>query len=405
MSKWETKELQYCGIDIIDGDRGTNYPSREEFQPEGYCLFLSTSNIVDDKFQIDTGDFITEQKDSLLRKGKLIRDDIVLTTRGTVGSVAYYHRRIPYEHMRINSGMVILRCDKTFEPLFLYHLCKSSLLKQQYALFASGSAQPQLPIKDMKRIKLNIPPLPIQRKIAAILSAYDDLIENNTRRIALLEKMAEEVYREWFVRLRFPGYERVPVHHGIPDGWAMLEIKDLIKRVPAGKLYSDATALPNGSIPILDQGRSGIIGYHNDEPSVIASMENPVIVFANHTCNQRIIWFPFSAIQNVLPFVPSENLSRNIYWLHYAIVGQVNINSYKGHYPEFIAKQILVPSADLAEQFGIMSMRNFQMIVSLREANEKLKATRDMLLSRLLSGKVEVENLEIAFPVGMQGAE
>lgn len=81
----------------------------------------------------------------------------------------------------------------------------------------------------IRRINISLPPLPVQRKIAAILSAYDDLIENNTRRIALLEKMAEEVYREWFVRLRFPGHERVPVHQGVPEGWELKPVGELLE--------------------------------------------------------------------------------------------------------------------------------------------------------------------------------
>jgi len=398
MSKWETKELQYCGIDIIDGDRGTNYPSREELQPEGYCLFLSTSNIVDDKFQIDTGDFITEQKDSLLRIGKLIRDDIVLTTRGTVGSVAYYHRRIPYEHMRINSGMVILRCDKTFEPLFLYHLCKSSLLKQQYALFASGSAQPQLPIKDMKRIKLNIPPLPIQRKIAAILSAYDDLIENNTRRIALLEKMAEEVYREWFVRLRFPGYEGVPVHHGIPDGWEIKRL-DAIVELAYGKALKDENRI-EGIYPVI--GSSGIVGTHNQY-----LVEGPGIIVGRKGNVGSVHWsfasfFPIDTVY----YVKSDISLYYLYFLLQSLSFLDNDAAVPGlNRGQAYANKFLMPPVEVINQFSDFVQDIFQQKKNLSESSANLKKTRDMLLSRLLSGKVEVENLEIAFPVGMQGAE
>ena len=119
---------------------------------------------------------ITEQKDALLRKGRLVRGDIVLTTRGTVGSVGYFYNDIPYKDIRINSGMVILRCGDGLSSRYFYQLFKSRILKLQFELFSSGSAQPQLPIKDLRRVKLPIPKPSVQRKVAAILSAYDELI-------------------------------------------------------------------------------------------------------------------------------------------------------------------------------------------------------------------------------------
>jgi type I restriction enzyme S subunit len=219
-SSWEIKDLRDVPISIIDGDRGRNYPSKEEFSPEGFCLFLNTGNIQNDTFDFTNGDFITESKDALLRKGRLLRNDIVLTTRGTVGSIGYFHRGIQYDHIRINSGMVILRCSSTLSPHYFYQLFKSQTLKTQFELYSSGSAQPQLPIKDLRRVKLPIPKRATQRKIAAILSAYDELIENIKRRIALLYKLAEEIYREWFTRLRFPGHEQIKVMKGVPVGWS-----------------------------------------------------------------------------------------------------------------------------------------------------------------------------------------
>ncbi|VNT22040.1 type I restriction-modification system, S subunit, putative [Streptococcus pneumoniae] len=96
-------------FDIIDGDRSKNYPKSDELFSEEYCLFLNTKNVTKNGFSFDTKQFITKTKDKLLRKGKLERYDIVLTTRGTVGNVAYYDELIKYKHLRINSGMVILR--------------------------------------------------------------------------------------------------------------------------------------------------------------------------------------------------------------------------------------------------------------------------------------------------------
>jgi len=155
------------------------------------CLFLSAANVTRRGFDFSECQFITEQKDEVLRKGKLKRDDVVLTTRGTVGNAAHFNASVPYEHMRINSGMVILRCDGgKILPTYLYHFMHSPSFHGQVNSLRSGVAQPQLPIRDMKRIKMPLPPISEQSRIASILSAYDDLIENNRRRIQFLEQAA-----------------------------------------------------------------------------------------------------------------------------------------------------------------------------------------------------------------------
>ena len=99
--------------DIIDGDRGKNYPKAGDFLDTGYCLFLNAKNVTQKGFDFENCNFITREKDDALRKGKLSRGDVVLTTRGTVGNLAYYSENIPYENIRINSGMVILRMDRS----------------------------------------------------------------------------------------------------------------------------------------------------------------------------------------------------------------------------------------------------------------------------------------------------
>ena len=145
-------------VDFIDGDRGKNYPTFDEFAPTGYCLFLNASNVTSTGFNFDTCMFVTEEKDKSMNKGHLSLYDIVLTSRGTLGNVALYDRHIRYENMRINSGMLIIR-PKTnqFSPYFIYALLKSSYMKAAIERFRSGSAQPQLPIKDLQKISFEIP--------------------------------------------------------------------------------------------------------------------------------------------------------------------------------------------------------------------------------------------------------
>ena len=149
--------------EIIDGDRGTNYPKQEEFSEEGYCLFLNTKNVTAQGFSFDNCQYITAEKDALLHKGRLCRGDIVLTTRGTIGNLAFYNDSVPFENMRINSGMVILRIDREIlKEIFFIEQFKIllTLIKEQ---IASGSAQPQLPISAMYKILILLPDIDKQK--------------------------------------------------------------------------------------------------------------------------------------------------------------------------------------------------------------------------------------------------
>ena len=155
---WDTK-ISELPIEIIDGDRGKNYPKNSELLDVGDCLFLSAKNVTKNGFNFDQCQFITAEKDVLLRSGKLNRNDIVITTRGTVGNIAYYDDLIGYTDIRINSGMIIIRTvSSVMDPIFIFCLIRSNYFKSLIENQTSGSAQPQLPIRDFKQIDVYYPP-------------------------------------------------------------------------------------------------------------------------------------------------------------------------------------------------------------------------------------------------------
>ena len=264
---------------------------------------------------------------------------------------------------------------------------------------SQGTTQDNLSVEKLLSFEFFTPPLDTQFKIAAILSAYDDLIENNTRRIKILEDMAATIYRQWFVEFRFPGHENVLMVESelgsIPQGWEVVKTEQITIRVASGKKFNQKTVNHAGSVPVLDQGRSGIIGYHDDAPGVTASEDDPIIVFANHTCYQRIIQFPFSAIQNVLPFLPNPDQYRSIYWLHWATKDLVDLNDYKGHWPEFMSKELFLPPTSICERFGEHVKPMVQLAHSLDKQNQNLRQSRDLLLPKLISGEIDVSELDI----------
>jgi type I restriction enzyme, S subunit len=261
----------------------------------------------------------------------------------------------------------------------------------------TGVAVPHISESQIRAFTFLLPPTKTQRKIALILSSYDDLIENNTRRINILQKMTEMIYREWFSNFRFPGHEKANLvttrNLSIPAGWSFQSVEDIVVRVRSGNKYEQKTVAPYGQVPVLDQGKTGIIGYHNDAPGVQASFADPIITFANHTCHQRLVLFPFSAIQNVLPFRSNPEHNRDIFWLHWATKDLIQFNDYKGHWPEFMNKQVLVPAAEIASAFGDVAKHMAYACHVLEKQNQNLRKTRDVLLPRLISGEIDVEHL------------
>ncbi|RYJ50990.1 restriction endonuclease subunit S [Flavobacterium petrolei] len=175
---WIVNEIELMEIELIDGDRGSNYPKSNDFNNVGHCLFLSAKNVTKNGFKFKDCQFVNEERDRLLRKGKLSRNDFVITTRGSVGHIALYDDSIPFEHVRLNSGMVILRDSKmNFKIQFLYQLLKSPIFKSQVEFITSGSAQPQLTIAGLKKLKLPIPSIDEQLIIGDILTTISEKLE------------------------------------------------------------------------------------------------------------------------------------------------------------------------------------------------------------------------------------
>ncbi|MCP4064579.1 MAG: hypothetical protein GY740_15190 [Gammaproteobacteria bacterium] len=181
--EWAIRSIADAGVKLIDGDRGANYPSEQDFSTgSGHCVFLSARNVTRSGFRFDACQFISKDKDRILGTGKLIRDDVVVTTRGTVGNFAHYSRDIAFEHIRINSGMLILRItESNLLSEFLYLSLKEHLFDRENSRKGSGSAQPQLPARDFQSFSLVIPSQSEQRKIIELSSLENQTIEAEIR--------------------------------------------------------------------------------------------------------------------------------------------------------------------------------------------------------------------------------
>ncbi|WP_107668610.1 restriction endonuclease subunit S [Cyanothece sp. BG0011] len=279
---------------------------------------------------------------------------------------------------------------------FVYFLLRSFPLND----LAGGSAQPLLNQSILSRIKIKIPPLKTQQKIAAILSTYDDLIENNKRRINLLEKMAEDIYREWFVRFRFPGWQNTDFDKGIPKGWEVKRIKNIVKRKKYGKIYKQNELENEGEIIVIDQSKNDFLGFYNGVPEHIASPHNPIIVFGDHTCKMTLMLRDFSLAENVIPFLPVGSMP--VYFLFHLIKDKATTTEYKRHWTELTTQNVLIPHIELQKKFSHYVVSIYQQIENYQNIILNLDKTKNQLLSRLISGKLSVDNLNIKFPSSME---
>ena len=206
--------------------------------------------------QFINNSFITKEKDALLRKGKLFLNDIVLTTRGTVGNVGLYSDDVPFKNMRINSGMVIIRPGKDFDTMFLYQYLRSCYFKAQITQYQSGSAQPQLPISTLQKMKVIKPNIAAQRRIASILSSLDRKIELNNKINVDLEEMAQAIFKNWFVDFEpFKDGKFVDSELGmIPEGWKVGTLGEFCKCLLGGTPSRSKEEYWNGEINWINSG-------------------------------------------------------------------------------------------------------------------------------------------------------
>lgn len=182
---------------IIDGDRGKNYPKQDEFSDTGYCLFLNAKNVTATGFSFENRMFITKEKDDALHNGKLERGDVVLTTRGTLGNLAFYDDSVPFENVRINSGMVILRMKKSVMTEVFFMEQFKLQLQSIKGKIASGSAQPQLPISTMNKIRILLAPMALQEQFAAFVEQTDKsklAVQKGLQELEILKKSLMQQY-------------------------------------------------------------------------------------------------------------------------------------------------------------------------------------------------------------------
>ncbi len=404
MISWrEVKLGEICTI--IDGDRGKNYPKSNELQPQGYCLFLNTKNVPDNKFNFSECTFISKDKDELLGKGKLNYGDIVVTTRGTLANFAYYTKKCIYNKIRINSGMVILRnANKDLCTHYLYHFLISNNFKQQVQSLATGSAQPQLPIKDMKNIIMNLPPLDVQKKIAGVLGALDDKIELNNKINNNLEQQAQALFKSWFVDFE-------PFGGTMPKDWKVGNLLDIADYLNGLAMQKFRPAENDKGLPVLKikELRQGFCDSNSELCSLNVKNEYIVndgdVIFSWSGSLLVDFWCGGKCGLNQHLFkVTSKNFDKWFYFLwtthyleHFAFIAADKATT-MGHIKreELEKAKVIIPSSECYQKMKQIMTPIYDLLISNRVENTRLSALRDTLLPKLMSGEFDVSNVDIS---------
>lgn len=385
------------GVPVIRGNNLTKGVKR--FVPEGFA-------------------FVTEDRATKYQSQHVRAGDLVFTCWGTLGQVGLIPEDGPYPEYIISNKQLKLRVDvEKADAEFLYYQLSSPPMVELIQRLAVGSAVPGINLGILKSLSLALPPLPTQRRIASILSAYDDMIENNTKRIEILEEMARSLYREWFVHFRFPGHEKVKLVDSelgkIPEGWEATNASAVIQIRPRTKVMKDRenyfvpmTSLATGSMLIgtieMKAGNSGSKFKNGDTlfARITPCLENGKTAYVQFLPSEEDV----ACGSTEFIVLREAHFSREMVYLLSRLdtFRQHAINSMSGASGRQRAKeeafdsyQLASPPKQMVDKFSDHVCPMFTLIETLNQKNRALRQTRDLLLPKLISGELDVGALDL----------
>ena len=358
-------------------------------------------------------DYIKEDAYESVKKqfGVPVCGDLLITTRGTYG-VPYIYRDTDKFYFADGNLTWLKDFDNHLLVKFLYYWILSHEGQKKIDAIAKGTAQKAVPIATLKLIEIPLPPIETQKRIADILSAYDDLIENNQKQIKLLEEAAQRLYKEWFVDLRFPGHEHTAIVDGVPEGWRKSPIEKLCLKINAGGTPSRRktdywypasinwykTGELNDCWLIDSEEHISKNGLENSSAKLFPKNTIIMAIYASPTLGRLgIMSSESSCNQAALCFIADSRII-SWQWLYYKLfelrdsfnavakgAGQQNISA------ETVKKTlVIVPSIKEIEIFTNIVEPLFEKMLKLTKQNVCIKESRDRLLPKLMSGEMEV---------------
>lgn len=376
---------------------------------------IRTTNVKNGRVDLSSVRYVTEETYKIwTRRTKPRRNDIILTREAPLGEVGLLRSD---DNIFLGQRLVQYRANTSIiDQLFLYYAFQDDFMQGQIRSYGSGATVEHLRIGDCETFKVKYPPLPIQTKIASILSTYDELIENNKQRIKLLEEMAEEIYKEWFVRLRFPGYETAKffneegneVSHGtvgaLPEGWKNKVFKALAKITmglsPKGSSYNEESI----GFPLLNGAgdfKDGIIipSKYTTDPIRVCKKGDLVFCIRGTIGHVTFTDTKYCIGRGVASLCLLNNHSREL--LYFSLKNMMDdFNNIAGGAviigitkDDLFESKVVLPSDEILQKFSLITASIIDEKLLLQKKNQLLQQTRDLLLPRLISGKLSVEHL------------
>lgn len=370
-SKLGRKDYVDEGVPVV---RGANLPDTERFSEQSWV-------------------YVSEKKADELRANLAFPGDIVVTQRGTIGQVGLIPADSPVPRYVLSQSQMKLTVDSELaDPRYVYYALASPDAVQRLKDLSFSAGVPHINLGMFASFEIPVPPLPIQVAIADSLSAYDELIENNTRRIKILEEMAQSIYKEWFVNFRYPGHENVPLVDSefgpIPEGWSVQPLRDTAELAYGKALRAQDRRA--GQFPVLGSG--GVTGFHDT-----ALVPGPGVVVGRKGNVGSVHWIDVDFYPIDTTFFVRTELS--MHYLYYVLRSLDFIDSHAA-VPGLSREQayslpVLVPDDGILDEFDELVGGMFDLVARLRASSDVLREMRDLLLPRLVSGEIDVAGLDL----------
>ncbi|MDY6284740.1 MAG: restriction endonuclease subunit S [Fibrobacter sp.] len=388
MERWKTYRLNQLTSKITKGTTPSNIG--EDFTDEGIMYFRS--ELIGKSKYVDKSSgllFISKETNEKLKRSQITENDMLFSMAGIyLGKISLVG---PDDYpANTNQAVAIIRFNSNEIDLnYIYYYMTQEWYNVYINSLTAQAAQPNINLEQIGNLEVQLPSLATQHRIASILSAYDNLIENNNKRIKILEQMAENLYKEWFVRFRFPGHETTPFENGIPKGWKIERLGN-VANISTGK-SNRQDADEDGIYPFFDRSqeikRSNI--WLKDCEAIIVPGEGtifyPRYYQGKFDLHQRCYCVEpkVKEIGKFLFYV----LNMNRYYFLSVATG-ATVPSLRQN--NFLSMKYLMPSIDLCKKFNQIVSKLFDQKDHLKEENQNLIKQRDLLLPRLMSGKLAV---------------
>ena len=394
--KWEKVKLSEVTEYITDGD---HQPAPKS---DSGVLFVKIKDIQDNRLTFDNALFVPQEYYNRLPKNRKAEyGDTLYTVVGSYGIPAFVNHNIPFCFER---NIALLHPNNRVIPKYLYYAVKNPIFYGNANNIANGSAQKLIPLSKLAGMEISVPPIERQETIVNILSAYDDLIENNQKQIKLLEEAAQRLYKEWFVDLRFPGHENVKIVDGVPEGWKKVFLGGIctLKKdaVPAGRISTGTPYIGLEHMPRVDFCLSSwgsaddVISnkFRYAEDDIIFGKIRPYFHKVGFALNNGVVStdsFVMKANDGIWGLLLMTVFDRAFVDYTYQTCKEGS-KMPRADWNQMEKYPVLIPSEKIRQDFEKFIWNITRQVKTLALQNHALTEARDQLLPKLMSGEIEV---------------